>query len=173
MTPRLLGITVCALGVTLLVIHAMAKQTAFLVEIARTKTENGLVYGEIRVNNEPIGFTFENAELKIPAGSYKGILRYFSNHNFVQGPFGTLGREGDFLLEVEDQSHNRTNILLHAGNRPYQSAGCILLGPAETLPNGSVQIDVTHPLYKLRQKFYESDVPTSTPDRAISIKISE
>ena len=142
----------------------------FRIEIARTKTENGLVHGEIRVNGQPIGFAFENADLKIPAGVYSGILRYWSGHNFVQGPFGQLGEHGDFLLEVGGVS-GRTNILLHAGNRPHQSKGCILLGPAERLAVGTARVGSDHPLYRLRKTFYETDFPSSTPDKKIIVEI--
>lgn len=144
----------------------------FRIQIARTKVENGLVHGEIRVNNQPIGFTFENPDLKIPAGVYSGVLRYWSGHNFVQEPFGHLGRKGDFLLEVSGVP-GRTDILLHAGNRPHHSKGCILLGPAERLPNGAAQVDSNHPLYRLRKAFYGTDVPVSTPNLRITVEISD
>jgi hypothetical protein len=147
-----------------------AANRVFRIQIARTKTENGLVYGEIRVNDEPIGFTFENADLKIPAGLYSGVVRYWSGHNFVQGPFGQLGKTGDFLLEVDSVS-GRPNILLHGGNRPYQSTGCILLGAVQKLPDGTASVTADHPLYRLRREFYGSDIPNSTPAKKITIEI--
>src|SRR5690348_2769848 len=106
---------------------ADAEPATFKIEIVRQRTANGLVYGTIGVNDSGIGGAFENADLKIPAGTYRGLLRYWSKKGFAQGPFGSLGREGDFLLEVadvRDGERARTNILFHAGNKPHHSAGC-------------------------------------------------
>ena len=77
-----------------------------------------------------IGRTYENDLLKVPAASYVGLLRYHSpeNKNVVQGPFGLMSKSGDFLIEISGVKW-RDSILLHGGNKPEHSRGCILLGP--------------------------------------------
>ena len=151
-----------------------AQPTPFNISIERGLSTNGLVTGTISVNGQEIGKTYENASLKIPAGAYTGLLRYVSGHNFVGGPFGTISKRGDFLVEISGVTGGRTDILFHGGNRPYQSRGCILLGPVARDPGSSIpSLDNEHPLRKLRLLFYGTDVPNSTPDKAIRIQISD
>lgn len=100
----------------------------FLIRIKRSATaKDGLLSGELSVNGESLGTCYENADKMIPKGTYKGVLRYASGKNFVQGPGGVLGHSGDFLVEVAEVPH-RTDILFHAGNKKEHSEGCILCG---------------------------------------------
>jgi len=99
----------------------------FNIRIERHFTKDGLVTGELFVNGELIGPTYENDALKIDLGSYTGQLRYHSGHNFVQGPSGSMATTGDFLIELVGARH-RSNILFHGGNKPKHSQGCVLLG---------------------------------------------
>jgi hypothetical protein len=166
----------CVLGVAICSRATADDSKDFNVLVVREKTEDGLIKGTISVNGEVIGNTYENAELKIPPGTYKGILRYWSGHNFVGGPFGTLGKEGDFLLEVanvkEADGTKRTNILFHGGDKPHQSKGCIMLGPVPKGPDtGKPYLPEDHPLRRLRRLFYGTDTPNSTPNRDINIEI--
>jgi hypothetical protein len=125
------------------------------------------------VNDEVIGNTYENNDLKIPGGSYRGFIRYWSGRNFAQGPFATIGKVGDFLLEV-GPIDGRTNMLFHGGNKPPHSKGCMLLRPVGKDPaTGVPSLDDTHPLRKLRLLFYGTDLPTSIPNRGIRIDIFE
>ena len=148
----------------------------FEIVVTRTAVKGGLVSGTISVNGEEIGKTFENAELKIAAGEYKGVLRYSSPSNHAQGPFGSLAKEGDFLLEIakaEDESGKvKTDVLFHGGNKPHQSRGCILLGSVNRdKQTGGGYIPEGHPLRKLRELFYGTENPTSTPNKEILITI--
>lgn len=101
-------------------------------------------------------------------------MRSFSStgKNIVQKPLGILSAECDFLLEVSNVA-GRTDILLHQGNSPKHTIGCICLGPAQKRPDGTVFIDENHPLRKLRLAFYGTDEPISTPDKKITITIKD
>ncbi|MCC6742660.1 MAG: hypothetical protein IT175_02255 [Acidobacteria bacterium] len=145
----------------------------FRIVVERQKVEGGLVIGSISVDGRAIGSAYENADLKIPAGTYAGALRYWSGHNFVAGPFGTIGKEGDFLLEVTGVT-GRRDILFHGGNKPQHSTGCIMLGPVGKDPATSIpSLDADHPLRKLRLLFYGTDTPSSTPNKRIEIEIRD
>lgn len=148
-----------------------AEDKTFAVVIQRTSTKDGLLNGKISVNGEAIGTTHENAEKKIPAGTYNGVLRTMSMKNFVQGPGGKLGKSGDFLLEI-DGVPKRTDILLHAGNKPEHSEGCVMLGPATKNSAGdSIAPDA---LKKLRLLFYDGeDSPTATPKKTITVEVKD
>jgi len=142
----------------------------FSIVVQRTGVDHKLTTGTIAVNGKVIGKTYENEALEIPPGSYVGVVRYASGKNFVQGPFGTLGHAGDFLLEVTGVN-GRTNILLHGGNKPKHSTGCILLGPVSRSP--SPHVGDEHPLRKLRLAFYGTDTPVQCPDKQVSITVIE
>jgi hypothetical protein len=153
-----------------------AQPEHFDIVIKRNSVVGNLIYGTVFLNGQEIGATFENNDLKIPTGSYKGLLRYNSGHNFVQSELGKMSIKGDFLLEASNVPGNkiptiRTDILLHSGNLPKHSKGCILFGPAFKGPDGASTIDVNHPLRKLRLAFYGTDEPISTPNKNITITI--
>lgn len=131
------------------------------------------IIGTISVNGEEIGSTMERDDLRIGAGSYKGLLRYWSKRGFAQGSFGTYGHEGDFLLEIANVG-KRTDLLFHGGNKPWHSKGCILLGAVDKDKEFNTNIpylNENHTLIKLRRLFYGTDVPDSTPDKNITITI--
>ena len=149
-----------------------AESKTFAIVVQRENSQDGLVIGNISVNGQKIGTTYENAEKKIPAGTYKGILRYKSSKNFVQGPGGKLGKSGDFLLEIAGVPM-RTDILFHAGNKPEHSEGCIMLGPATREPKTNDPI-APEALKKLRVLFYDgADSPNATPDKAITVEVTD
>ena len=161
------------LSSTLVAVSVNAQQT-FSIVIQRDSVKAGLVYGDIYVNDEHkhIGRTYENDTFKINPGIYKGLMRYNSGKDFVQSPVGALSTKGDFLLEVSGVK-GRTDILFHPGNKPHHSQGCILLGPANTGPDGAIYISENHPLRKLRLMFYGTDDPISSPNVKIQIEIKD
>ena len=151
----------------------------FSIEIFRRTVQDGLVTGELYLNGKLVGKCYENDEKKISEGEYPGFLRYHSGKNFVATGVGDgflalakLGKKGDFLLEV-GKTDPRTNILFHGGSKPEQSKGCILLGPVDKSPTGEVTVDENHPLYKLMVAFYGTPSPNSTPNKKITIKITD
>jgi hypothetical protein len=159
-------------GLVACVALSAAESKPFNVVVQRGKTEKGLVIGKLSVNGKEIGTCYENAEKKIPAGTYKGVLRTKSGKNFVQGPGGKLGKSGDFLLEVAGVP-SRSDILFHPGNKKEHSEGCILCGPATKDPKTDALI-APGTLKKLRLAFYDgNDKPTATPDKAIRIEVRD
>lgn len=163
--------------------RARAQPSPFVISIDRyfarqvKDNKDKLVIGAISVNGSVIGNCYENDSLKVKEGTYPGLLRYWSKRGFVQGPFGTLGNIGDFLVQLEnvrnEEGEVRTGILLHGGNQPKHSTGCILLGPVYKDPGtGTPVLDDKHPLRRLRQLFYGSDTPNSTPNKEISVVVS-
>ena len=168
---------------TLLIITALLAAATiratddFRILIDRTELKENLITGTISLNDVPIGNTYENNDVKITPGMYKGLMRYSSSRNFVQGPGGIMGQEGDFLLEASGvrgpTGESRTAILLHGGNKAHHSQGCILLGPVGRSSIGQAEITKEHPLYKLRLAFYGTDTPDATPYKNITIEIRD
>lgn len=127
--------------------------------------------GELFVNGKLIGKTIENARAAIPSGHYKGVVRSVSAKNLVQNPFGVLATRGDFLLEVSGVA-KRKHILFHAGAKPKNSTGCVLLGAVDRNPSSlEIQAKPAHPLRLLRAAFYGTEQPLSTPYKVISIAV--
>jgi hypothetical protein len=146
---------------------------SFHIVIKRDASKGDLVPGHIYLNEELLGSTYERTQVKIPAGDYKGLLRYHSGHHFVQSAQGTMSSKGDFLIEASGVE-GRTNILLHTGNKPKHSDGCICLGPifSKDTPDGTIySVGDDSPLRKLRLAFYGTDHPNATPDKAIVVSV--
>jgi hypothetical protein len=134
------------------------------------KEEVGVI-GDFGLNNASIGQSIENDALKIPAGKYVGYIRYVSKKNFVQGPFGVMSTVGDFLVEVGNVP-GRTGILLHGGNKPWHTTGCILLGAVHK-DSDKAWVEPSDTLFKLRKEFYGTDQPVACPNVGITIEITD
>jgi len=146
---------------------------AVTIVVQREKKDGDLVTGILTVNGQPVGKTYENAKMMIAAGRYPGYLRYVSGKNFVQGPFGSIAKTGDFLLEVGNVP-GRTDILFHGGNKPQHSRGCVLLGPVGKDPKTHMaHLEHDHPLRKLRTLFYGSETPVMTPASSVTIQVND
>lgn len=139
------------------------------------KSEAGVV-GVILLNGKEIGSTVENAAHKIPAGDYPGVLRYFSQKHFVQGPLGQMGTIGDFLLEIGSVD-KRYAILIHGGTKPWHTQGCILVGAVhfKKAAEGKIQegwVEENETLRILRKEFYGTDlVPRNCPNKSVRVKV--
>ena len=84
-----------------------------------------------------------------------------------------MATKGDFLIEVGNVP-GRSDILLHTGNKPKHSAGCILLGPIKKdETTGQYFVGEQDPLRKLRLLFYGTDHPVQTPSKEITITVRE
>jgi hypothetical protein len=141
--------------------------------VQREKQTGDLVIGNLLVNGHLVGKTYENAALKIAAGLYPGYLRYVSGHNFVQGPFGAIAQQGDFLLEIGNVP-GRSGILFHGGNKAKHSKGCILLGAVgKDAKTHQPVLAPEHPLRKLRSLFYGSESPVASPATNVMIRVVE
>ena len=147
-------------------------------EVIDHNIKTARIFGDVGVNNRNMGRFYENPQKKIPAGSYRGLLRYDSNHDFVQSSCGEMSREGDFLLEIADvtgaDGKKRTNILFHPGILPSHSDGCILFGARARGADGQLlPLSFDSPLVKIRREFYGTDNPISCPNKSITIIIKD
>lgn len=127
------------------------------VEVRKGKDKDGnevtgsRIMGKITVNNSDLGTTYENDDKKIPAGKYSGTIRTRSKNGHCLNAEGTLGDEGDFLLEIIVEG--RTDILIHGGTEPWHSEGCVMLGAVKD-PKG--KRIAPEPLKQLRQLYFEA-----------------
>jgi Family of unknown function (DUF5675) len=133
-------------------------------------------FGVVSVNGRTIGRFYENPKVAMREGTYKGLMRYQSSHNFVLGACGVMATDGDFLLEVsgvvDDHGKLRTNLLFHPGERPSNSDGCVLFGARIQDGSGNWKtLDSSNPLFVLRQLFYGTDDPVNCPNKSIVVII--
>ena len=136
------------------------------------------VYGDIGVNNQNFGRFYENPDVMIPEGTYKGSLRYESKHDFVVSSCGVAARTGDFLIEVDDvkdaSGAANPNILFHPGFLPSHSKGCILFGARKRDAQGNfLPLEPDYPLVRIRKEFYGTDNPVSCPNKVITIVVRQ
>ncbi|PCK07295.1 MAG: hypothetical protein COA42_14980 [Alteromonadaceae bacterium] len=164
-------LTCCLLILASLVKAPLLYAEDFNLRLERLSSlANQGVKGRLLLNNQELGITLENANTLIPIGSYTGIMRYASSKGFAQSANGQLSNTGDFLLEIAGVP-GFTDILFHTGTQPHHSRGCILLGPAYRDDKGIGHLPEDHPLRKLRNYFYGSNQPNSSPITKINITI--
>lgn len=162
-----------------LIFCASSAQAAekFDIVVRREACKDGLISGTVFVNGKPLGPCHENEKLCVQPGKYKGLLRYSSAAGHVTGPFGTIGKKGDFLLEISGvkwtDGKKRSHILFHGGTKPKHSKGCVLLGPVHRDGQGKRYLKPESVLRKLRLAFYGTETPNSTPNKQITITIQE
>lgn len=158
----------------------------FVIEFKRLGTDkvadNGetveRVYGDIAVQGVNVGRFYENPDKKIQAGAFRGLMRYHSKKGFAQSNCGVIGVDGDFLIELADVKGQdgtpKTHVLLHPGNRPSHSDGCILAGARRYGADGKpLPLSPSDPLWKIRRAFYGTDTPKQCPDKAIRIVVRD
>lgn len=143
------------LALVVIILISTFLSTNSQILITRSSEAGLSIKGIISWNGELLGNTLENASALIPGGNYSCKVRIKSSNNFIQGPFGIMMNNGEFLLEIQNVP-NMSDILLHTGNKPYHSKGCILLGPISG-DNTGYYIGESHPLYKLRLKVFGSE----------------
>lgn len=129
----------------------------FTIIVERKKKVEGLIIGELSVNGIKLGQVYENEKKMIPAGIYPGRRRFTSTKHFVQSAGGRMEKSGDFLLEIGDVP-KRTDILIHPGDKPEDSEGCLLAGPAKTIGKAVYAPDL---LKELRLYFYGTNTPAN------------
>jgi hypothetical protein len=154
-----------------------------LIRIGTDEVQDGdvkkkRVYGDIGLNNQNFGRFYENPDVMIPEGTYRGSLRYQSDHNFVVSSCGVAAQSGDFLIEVtgvkDVNGGSRSNILFHPGFLPSHSRGCVLFGARERDPRGNLlPLGLNYPLVKIRREFYGTDNPVQCPNKIITIVVKK
>jgi hypothetical protein len=137
----------------------------FRIQILRTWPGQKSLMGELYLNGQLIAMSLElpwndniSNSSSIPEGSYGAILRYDKS------------RDGFFTIELTGTGP-RTGIQIHVGNRPTDSVGCILLGLSAKF-NEQLVGNSKGAISRLRNAFYGTDTPNSTPDVIISVTIS-
>lgn len=134
------------------------------ITIVRTSINDKSITGELYVDDKFICHTLElpyhnNASYisSIPSGTYGAILRYDHEDKWRIEFTGTLPR---------------TNIQIHVGNTPSDIEGCVLVGDAVLNINNRIEGGTSKPAYtRLKQAFYGTPNPISTPNNPINIEI--
>jgi hypothetical protein len=119
----------------------------------------------LAVDGDIICYTLELPSLNnineissIPQGNYSAFLRYDHNDHW--------------RIELMNVPGNRTHIQIHIGNTVNDSHGCILVGDKITSDLCQIVGGTSATAYKkLKDAFYGSANPTSTPDKSITVEI--
>ena len=161
-TPRV--IVRHLLGIALLGLPLCGQaQEAFNLRIERKHQGSDCTSGYMAVNGQARMVALERPwqgntpEISsIPAGTYRGILRYDKMDAWRIQLDGVPGRSG---------------VQIHIGNVVAQSTGCILVGTR--LEEGSLcRVGGSAAAYgELKKAFYGSDNPVATPNKAISVTL--
>jgi Family of unknown function (DUF5675) len=142
--------------------NSLAASEDFKLTVYRQYPDKKCTSGYFAVNDTITSYSLERPWVdnlqnisSIPAGTYKGSLRYDHTDHWRIELVGVPGR---------------TNVQIHIGNQPDQTKGCILIG--KKLGSDLCSLEDSAAAYKaLKKAFYGSDNPTSTPDKNISVKI--
>jgi uncharacterized protein DUF5675 len=95
----------------------------------------------------------------VPAGTYDAHLRY--------------DHQDHWRIELEGVP-NRTNVQIHIGNEPDESKGCVLVGTSLTKDLCRISGGTSAQAYaKLKESFYGTAQPKSTPLLFISVSVSD
>ena len=147
--------TILTIIAVILLSHFSFAQQNFDITIDRKSSTNKCTMGYLSVNDAVIGYSLElpwadnsNNISCIPVGTYTGILRYDKNDRW--------------RIQLENVP-NRTGVQIHIGNNTSQIKGCILIGEGANVDNCSVS-GSARGYSKLKEKFYGSANPNSTPD---------
>jgi hypothetical protein len=139
-----------------------AQSELFKLTIARKYKSARCTSGYLAVNGDIIAYALElpwegNAPLisSIPDGTYGGFLRY--------------DHPDRWRIELTGVPA-RTNVQIHTGNTPDDTAGCILVG-LKLGPDLCSVVDSKKAYEALRTAFYGSPTPISTPNRSITVVV--
>ena len=136
--------------------------TTFTVKILRKYPNAKCTSGYLAVNNKIICYTLERPWADnmqnisaVPPGRYPAIIRYDHTDHW--------------RIELKNVP-GRTNVQIHVGNQVDDSKGCILVGL--DLGADLCSLGRSRDAYAaLKQSFYGSATPTSSPDLNIQVEI--
>ena len=135
-------------------------QTDFKLTIERKSSTTTCSMGYLIANDKVICYTLElpwvdnlNNISCIPEGTYNGILRY--------------DKTDGWRIQLENVP-NRTGVQIHMGNYTREIKGCILVGTTAKVNDCSVE-NSADAYSKLKEAFYGSATPNSTPNRTITV----
>jgi len=135
-------------------------QNNYEITIERKISSDACTMGYLSINNKTVCYTLElpwenNAKniSCIPAGSYKGILRY--------------DKSDGWRIQLENVP-DRDGVQIHMGNYTKQIKGCVLVGMRANLSECSVQ-QSAGAYAQLKEAFYGTSDPNSTPNKNITV----
>ena len=134
----------------------------FRIKIERKYSSEKCTSGYLAVNGEVIAYTLElpwsnNEPLisSIPPGTYSAHLRY--------------DKKDKWRLQLNDVP-GRGGVQIHIGNYTSEIEGCILVG--DGISDDLCTLNGSASAYaKLKQAFYGTPNPISTPNKSISVEI--
>lgn len=134
------------------------------ITLNRQVYNSSCTLGTLYVDNKEICKTLElpyrdnqNDISSIPAGVYKGNLRY--------------DKDDKWRIQLVDVP-NRTGVQIHIGNVPKSTIGCILVGKSYEKNDCNVLNSVVA-YWDLKKSFYGTDYPNATPNKEIILTIND
>jgi hypothetical protein len=133
------------------------------IDVARDKATTVAMFGQMSVDGHFLCYTLEppiggGPEGKGPIpGTYSGHLRY--------------DHADCWRIELDDVP-GFTNVQIHVGNYPKNTKGCVLVGLDRDVDKGVV-LKSKEAYAALKKAFYGTDTPDSTPNKEISVTISD
>ncbi|MEC3875839.1 DUF5675 family protein [Chryseobacterium salviniae] len=139
---------------------SVGAQNDYEITIERKMSSDKCTMGYLSINKKAVCYTLElpwenNAKniSCIPAGSYKGILRY--------------DKSDGWRIQLENVP-DRDGVQIHMGNYTKQIKGCVLVGMKADTNECSVQQSASA-YAKLKEAFYGTSAPVSTPNKNITV----
>ncbi|POY35498.1 hypothetical protein C3K47_15680 [Solitalea longa] len=152
--------TLLTMILSVLLSTAGSSQNKFELIVERKLSSSNCTMGYLIADGEVICYSLElpwkdnlNNISCIPVGTYNGILRY--------------DKTDKWRIQLENVP-NRTGVQVHMGNYTKQTEGCILVGADAKVDNCSV-LNSSTAYSKLKDAFYGTDNPNSTPNKKITI----
>jgi hypothetical protein len=147
-----------------LTMETPALASDFTLTIHREYSASNCTSGYLAVNGRIQAYTLERpwagnqpAISAIPVGSYPATLRYDHTDQWRIELTGVPGR---------------THVEIHTGNTPDDTEGCILIGKQLGADLCSIKGGTSKTAYQdLKNAFYGTPNPVSTPDKAITVKV--
>jgi len=134
------------------------------IKIVRTSVNSNSITGELYVDDKYICQTLElpykdnkSSVSSIPTGNYGGSLRY--------------DHKDTWRIELTNTG-DRKFIQIHTGNSPADIQGCILVGEKVDIKANKIMNSAVA-YARLKQAFYGTATPNSTPNKEITIEIQE
>jgi Family of unknown function (DUF5675) len=156
---------IVAIFLLMIALDRVSASDSFTLTVYRQYAGTDCTSGYLAVNGDIICYTLErpwngNAPLisSIPAGTYSAHVRY--------------DHADAWRIELDDVP-DRPNVQIHVGNFVANSVGCILVGSGLNASDPCTVTGSNAAYTKLKNLFYGSDDPNSTPDKDISVEIKD
>ena len=145
-----------------LLFSGLANATNLMIK--RVSLNASSTTGELYVDGKFVAHTLElpwknnrSYVSSIPDGTYSALLRYDKNDKW--------------RIQLEGVTGGRTGIQIHVGNYPSQIEGCVLVG--NSVSNSKSSVSESSSAYAaLKNAFYGSPSPNSSPNKDITVTVS-